>query len=204
VVRSNSLLPPKTSACCQGLRREPDDLRLKMNRVTAWLVGGALSAGSLLAGDLSRYRDFRFGTDLADVAKQARIDTAVAKVVQQRLALIQDALTGRAQSVRITSVDPPSARVGEVVSATGEGIGPANVDELYLTNDVEDAKLTMIEQTDKLIKFKVPAGVKPGRWALMIHTKSGSGTKLFEQPVKVTVEIGESNYCSVLTPASAE
>ena len=103
-------------------------------------------------------------------------------------ALLLFPLTGAAQSVEITSVDPPTAKVGDVVSATGEGIGSANVDELYLTNDAQDAKVTMIEQTDKLIKFKVPAGVKPGRWALMIHTKSGSGTKLFEQPVKVTIE----------------
>jgi hypothetical protein len=35
--------------------------------------------------------------------------------------------------------------------------------------------------TDKLIKFKVPAQVKPGRWALMTHMKSGSEPKLIEQ-----------------------
>ena len=103
-------------------------------------------------------------------------------------ALILFPLSGTAQSVQITSVDPPTAKVGDVVSAIGEGIGSANVDALYLTNDVQDAKVTMIEQTDKLIKFKVPGGVKPGRWALMIHMKSGGGTRLLEQPVKVTVE----------------
>lgn len=103
-------------------------------------------------------------------------------------ALFLFSFTGSAQTARITSVDPPTAKVGDVVSASGEGIGSANVDELYLTNAVRDAKVSMIEQTDKLIKFKVPVGIKPGRWALMIHATSGSGTKLFEQPVKVTVE----------------
>jgi len=97
-------------------------------------------------------------------------------------------LTGAAQSARITSVAPSTAKVGDVVSAAGEGIGSADVDGLYLTNDVQDTKVEMIEQTNKTIRFKVPAGLKPGRWALMIHTTSGEGTKLFEQPVKVTVQ----------------
>jgi hypothetical protein len=97
-------------------------------------------------------------------------------------------LTARAQDTRITSVDPLTAKVGDLVRAHGEGIGPANVDELYLTNDVQDVKVEMIEQSDKLMKFKVPTGVKPGRWALMTHMKSGSGPKLIEQPVKVTVK----------------
>jgi hypothetical protein len=93
-----------------------------------------------------------------------------------------------AQSIQISSVDPLKAKVGDTVSAKGQGLGATNVDELYLTNDVEDVKVEMIEQTDKLIRFKVPSGVKPERWALMIHRKSGSGPKLLEQPVKITVE----------------
>lgn len=96
--------------------------------------------------------------------------------------------TGTAESTQITTVDPLTAKVGDAVSAKGQGLGATNVDELYLTNDVEDVKVEMIEQTDKLIRFKVPAGVKPGRWAPMIHLKSGSGPKLLEQPVKIMVE----------------
>lgn len=97
-------------------------------------------------------------------------------------------LIGSAQSSRITGVAPLTAKVGDVVSAKGEGIGPANVDELYLTNAGEDVKVAMVEQSENMIKFRVPAGVKAGRWALMIHMKSGSGTRFFEQPVKLTVE----------------
>jgi hypothetical protein len=95
---------------------------------------------------------------------------------------------GKGQSTRITSVDPLTAKAGDVVSAKGEGMDPANVDELYLTNGTDDIKVEMTQQTDKLIKFKVPSGVKAGRWALMVHLKSGSGPRLIEQPVKVTVE----------------
>jgi hypothetical protein len=93
----------------------------------------------------------------------------------------------KAQGTRINSVDPLSAKVGEVVTANGDGIGSDTVDELYLTNSVQDVKVELIEQTDKYIKFKVPTGVKPGRWALMTHLKSGSGIRLIEQPVRLTV-----------------
>ena len=97
-------------------------------------------------------------------------------------------LAGLAQSTRITSVDPLTAKAGDEISATGEGMDAATVDELYLTNGTDDIKVVMTQQTDKLVKFKVPAGVKAGRWALMVHLKSGSGPRLIEQPVKVTVE----------------
>jgi hypothetical protein len=42
------------------------------------------------AGDLSRYRDFQFGTDLATVAKQAGRTSSDAKVIHRRPALIQE------------------------------------------------------------------------------------------------------------------
>jgi len=45
-----------------------------------------------------------------------------------------------------------------------------------------------LSRAENLIKFRVPAGVKARRWTLMIHMTSGSGARLFEQPVKVTVE----------------
>jgi hypothetical protein len=94
-------------------------------------------------------------------------------------------LTLKAQA-RINSVEPPSAKAGDIVSAAGESIDKSKVDVLYLTDGTNDIKVAMTEQTETLIKFKVPAGVKPGRWALMIKAK-GTG-QLIEQPVKVTIE----------------
>jgi hypothetical protein len=102
--------------------------------------------------------------------------------------LLLFAVRARAQPSHITSVDPRTVKVGAVVNANGEGIGPAILDELYLTNTEQDVKVEIINQTEKLITFKVPVGMKQGRWALMIHLKAGNGTKFFEQPIKVTVE----------------
>ena len=91
------------------------------------------------------------------------------------------------QTCRIESVDPGTAKVGDTVGAVGEAIGKANVVELYLTDGTNDIKVAILEQSDKLIKFKVPANVKPGRYSLMIKT-SGNTPKLLEQPVKVEIQ----------------
>lgn len=91
-----------------------------------------------------------------------------------------------AQSCRITSVDPDSAKIGDTVSAAGEFLGNQTVEELYLTDGTNDFKVEMVEQTDKVIKFKVPGGMKSGRYALMVKTKPPD-VKLLEQPVKITI-----------------
>lgn len=91
-----------------------------------------------------------------------------------------------AQNCRINSVEPDEAKIGDIVGATGESIDKAKVDELYLTDGTNDFKVEIIEQSDTLIKFKVPAKIKPGRYSLMLKTK-GPDPKLLEQPVKMTV-----------------
>ena len=53
----------------------------------SWAV---LATPVLSAGDFSRYRSFRLGTDLATIAGQARMDPSQAKVVHRRPALIQE------------------------------------------------------------------------------------------------------------------
>ncbi len=47
-------------------------------------------AGTTWAGDLSKYRTFQLGTDLATVAKQADIDPSGAKLIHLRPALLQE------------------------------------------------------------------------------------------------------------------
>src|SRR5215469_12776406 len=94
------------------------------------------------------------------------------RVVISLAILLSFSATGMAQIPRITGLDPLTAKVGDVVTATGEALGSAVVDELYLTSGGEDLKVEIVEQTDNLIKFRVPAGIKSGRWAPMTHMKS--------------------------------
>jgi hypothetical protein len=95
--------------------------------------------------------------------------------------------TVKGQGCRINSVDPESGKIGDTVGAVGEAIDKANVVELYLTDGSNDTKVVIVEQTDKLIKFKIPKTMKPGRYNLMIKT-GGAAPKLLEQPVKMNVE----------------
>ena len=90
-----------------------------------------------------------------------------------------------AQAQLITTVNPLLAKAGDTVSAKGEGIDKAAVDTLYLTDRTHDFKCEVIDQTATNITFKVPSGMKAGRWTLMIHT---SANQLREQPAKLTVE----------------
>ena len=94
-----------------------------------------------------------------------------------------------AQNCRITGVDPDSGKIGDTVGAAGEAMDKSKVDELYLTDGTNDFKVQIVEQTESMIKFKIPAKIKPGRYALMIKTK-GPDVKLLEQPVRLTVEEG--------------
>ena len=57
--------------------------------LTSFLVFGVISAATM-TGDLSKYRNFQFGTDLPTVAKQAGESPSQAKVIARRPALIQE------------------------------------------------------------------------------------------------------------------
>lgn len=88
---------------------------------------------------------------------------------------------------QMQTVDPSSAKAGDVVSVTGEHLGTAIVASLYLTDGKADIKVEITEQSDTAIKFKIPASVKTGRFALMVLTK-GKDAKYIEEPVKVLIE----------------
>jgi hypothetical protein len=87
---------------------------------------------------------------------------------------------------RMSSVDPPSGKAGDVIAVTGENLDKGNVGKVYLTDGKNDVVCEVTEQTATSIKIKIPAKVS-GRMALMILTV-GKEPKLIEQPVKVTIE----------------
>ncbi len=97
------------------------------------------------------------------------------------------ALMPQAAMPRMQTVEPPNGKVGDVLSVTGENLQKTNVADVFLTDGKLDVKVPVTEQTETMIKFKIPEKAKPGRWALMILT-TGKEPKLIEQPVKVTVD----------------
>ena len=105
--------------------------------------------------------------------------------------LLLIAVTGlvvRAQEAmpRMTSVEPFSGKVGDVVTIAGENLDKANVTKVFLVNDKDDFPCEITEQSATAIKVKIPAKAT-GRMAFMIRT-GGKEPKDIVQPVKVTVE----------------
>jgi hypothetical protein len=87
---------------------------------------------------------------------------------------------------RMTTVDPFSGKVGDVVTVSGENLDKANVDKVFLVDDKNDLPCEVTEQTATSIKVKIPAKAT-GRMAFMIRT-GGKEPKDIVQPVKVTIE----------------
>jgi|SRR5579871_368476 len=89
---------------------------------------------------------------------------------------------------RITSVDPPSGKRGDLIAITGENLQKDQVDKVFLTDGKNDTPVEVTEQTPTSIKFKIPDKVATGaRLSLMILT-AGKDAKYIEQPVKVMIE----------------
>lgn len=96
-------------------------------------------------------------------------------------------------SPRMTAVDPPSGKKGDVITVSGENLGKGFVAKVYLTDGGDgknDIQVEVTEQTDTSLKFKIPAKAT-GRLALMILTTS-KPAQLIEQPVKITIDDGST------------
>jgi hypothetical protein len=96
-------------------------------------------------------------------------------------------LSAQATFPRMMTVDPMTAKVGDIVTVAGENLDKENVAEVFLTDGKSDTKVQLTEQAAASIKFKVPDGTKPGRFGLVIRTPS-TPPKDYIQPVKVTIE----------------
>ena len=88
---------------------------------------------------------------------------------------------------RMTTVEPATGKVGDVLAVAGENLDKDQVKEVYLTVGSTDVKVEITEQAGAAIKFKIPEKAASGRYSLMILT-AGKEPKLIEQPVKITVE----------------
>jgi hypothetical protein len=84
-------------------------------------------------------------------------------------------------------VEPAAVRAGDEVLATGDHLGKAIVGEVYLTADGVNTKVEVLAQTNKEIRFKVPADQKPGAYRVTVLMKSVDPV-LIEEPVRLIVE----------------
>jgi hypothetical protein len=83
----------------------------------------------------------------------------------------------------VTGVDPGSGKVNDTVTVSGTNLGKASVSSVFLSDDKNDYKATIVDQGEDKITVKVPQ-VKPGDYNVSIQV----GDKLFIKPVKFKVE----------------
>ena len=91
---------------------------------------------------------------------------------------------------RMTAVEPQNGKIGDVIVVSGENLQKDAVAKVYLTDGKNDIEVAVSEQTEKELKFKIPAKAT-GRLSLMILTNSKDAKdapKLIEQPVKVQID----------------
>jgi hypothetical protein len=84
---------------------------------------------------------------------------------------------------QVTGVDPASGKVSDTVTVSGSNLGKAAVSSVFLSDDKNDYKAAIVDQSDEKITVKVPQ-VKPGDYNVSIQV----GDKLFIKPVKFKVE----------------
>jgi IPT/TIG domain len=84
---------------------------------------------------------------------------------------------------QVTGVDPVSGKVSDTVTVSGSNLGKGTVSSVYLSDEKNDYKATIVEQSDDKITVKVPQ-VKPGDYNVSVQV----GDKLFIKPIKFKVE----------------
>ena len=85
------------------------------------------------------------------------------------------------------TVNPDTAKTGDEISVAGEYLDKARVAAIFLTDGKSEIKMTIVEQSETLVKVRIPEKVKRGRLHLMVLT-TGSEPQLLEQPVSVSIE----------------
>ena len=86
-------------------------------------------------------------------------------------------------SPKITAVAPAAGKVNDSVTLTGENLGKDSVSAVFLSNDKDDFKATVVEQGSAKIVLKVPE-VKSGGYNISIQ----EGDKILILPLKFTVQ----------------
>jgi hypothetical protein len=86
-------------------------------------------------------------------------------------------------SPTVTGVDPALGKVNDTITVNGSNVGKESVSAVYLSDDKNDYRSTIIEQSNDKITMKVPQ-VKAGSYNISLQV----GDKLFIKPVKFKVE----------------
>lgn len=102
-------------------------------------------------------------------------------------------------ALQMDTLSAKTAKPGDVLEISGVGLSNRNIDELYLTDHKFDMRVKVLEQKDRLIRFRVPPFAKPGRMQILVLTKDAE-PKLLEQPLYVVIENPAAEVTQVKAP----
>ena len=86
-------------------------------------------------------------------------------------------------SPKVNMVDPLTGQVNDNVTLTGQNLGKDSVSGVFLSDDKDDFKATLVEQDSAKIVLKVPQ-VKSGGYNISIQ----EGDKILILPLKFMVQ----------------
>ena len=84
---------------------------------------------------------------------------------------------------QVTGIDPTSGKVNDTATVAGTNLDKPGVSAVYLSDDKNDYKATVVEQSAEKIVIKIPQ-VKAGDYNVSLQ----EGDKLFIKPIKFKVE----------------
>lgn len=99
------------------------------------------------------------------------------------VALLLASLVFAQGAPRLMSVEPSSGKVNDNVALTGDKLGKDSVSAVFLSDEKDDFKAVVVEQTDNKIIIKVPQ-VKPANYNVSLQV----GDKIFIEPVRFKVQ----------------
>jgi hypothetical protein len=98
----------------------------------------------------------------------------------------QTTVLAQTAGAKVTSVDPGTGKVNDQITVTGTNLGKATVSGVYLSDDKDDFKATIVDQDAGKIVMKVPQ-VKAGSYNISILVGGATGSLLI-QPIHFSVE----------------
>ena len=120
---------------------------------------------------------------LANSKRERRLRAARARWVFLAAVVLFAPLIFAQSTPQVTGVDPPSGKVNDSVTVSGQNLGKESVSAVFLSDDKSDFKATVVEQGAEKIVVKVPQ-VKSGNYNISIQV----GDKIFIKPVRFTVQ----------------
>ena len=120
---------------------------------------------------------------LANAKSERRLQAARTRLVFLAAVVLFAPLIFAQTTPQVTGVDPPSGRVNDTVTVSGQNLGKESVSAVFLSDDKSDFKATVVEQGQEKIVLKVPQ-VKSGNYNISIQV----GDKIFIKPVRFTVQ----------------